>query len=391
MDWHRISSRSVVTWVELAVVIIVVAIAAALLVPAVNQSREAARRCRCDNQLRQIGLGVHTYAEHQKVFPPGVTCSAANITADAANPWADAKLTTKGASGTSWILLLLPYLEAEPTSKAWNFEYGVGDTRPYTTPGTGNQGTTAAPGPAALNIVDGLYCPSRRERIRSDVHAVDSGRINDNQLLLNSWWPGGGTDYGGCIGRHQGFLLDADQSVVLPSADGRLPLCFVPGVDVADVAYKVTGDIGGAKAACRAEKGLGIFGQLNRGTTLAEIRDGICNTIMTGELQRITRLTTDGPFNANSGPVFSHDGWAIGGSSTLFTTGCPYPVDAKTNPLMNNGYFMSPGSEHVGGANFGLSDGRVRFLSTSINPNIFALLGSMADSEMAYLKDDLLP
>ena len=46
---------------------------------------------------------------------------------------------------------------------------------------------------------------------------------------------------------------------------------------------------------------------------------------------------------------------------------------------MNNGYFPSPGSEHSNGANFGKGDGSVQFFSSTMDLNIFALLGSMAD------------
>ena len=43
-------------------------------------------------------------------------------------------------------------------------------------------------------------------------------------------------------------------------------------------------------------------------------------------------------------------------------------------------FWGSPGSDHSGGANYGLADGSVRFFSTSMDPNIFALMGSMADN-----------
>ncbi len=129
----------------------------------------------------------------------------------------------------------------------------------------------------------------------------------------------------------------------------------------------------------------GIFGRVNVSTTFREVRDGLSKTILTGELQR-------SPWNNSSTttatPSVCHDGWAIGGDATGFTTGYAGPT-ATSGPgagyysayglLMNNGHFSSPGSEHSGGANFGLGDGSVRFYSASMNPDVFALLGSMAD------------
>jgi len=355
MNRRRISSRSAFAWWELVAVIVVICVLIALLLPATERAREAARRSWCMNQLMQINVSLHNYHTAHKMFPPGVTCSAADITAESANPWADAKLTTKGASGTSWILCLLPYLEDEPIFKGWDFEFGV------------SAGTNSSV--ASLDI-KGLYCPTRRAGLRPGI---------DAPMMLNPKWTGGGTDYGGCVGRHQGFLLDADQCVALPDAEDRLRLCFLPGVDRPNPGLWVPGDISGPNPTCDAKRGWGIFGRVNASTTLDDVKDGLSNTISIGELQRITQTTTTGPFNANSGPVNSHDGWAIGGSPTLFTTGYAYPTDVKTSPLMNNGHFMSPGSEHAGGVNFGLCDGSVRFTSTTIDPRVFALLGSMDD------------
>ena len=394
--YTRRGVKTAFTLVELLVVITIIAILIALLLPAVQAAREAARRINCNNQLKQIGLGLHNYGTANKVFPPAVVMNpTAHVTLDngvitAADPWKEAGETATGFHGTSWMLRLLPYIEAEPTFKAWNFRYGVGGDagNAYTTPGTSNMGTTAAPGPAAMDI-KGLYCPTRRSKIRSGV---------DTPLMLQTWWTGGGTDYGGCVGRHQAFKT-SDQTLVLVASgtNSTLLINYVPGqAPNADTAYLVVGDSSGQSGTCSAERGYGIFGKVNQSTSYAEIRDGTSNTIMTGELQRITTAVLAGPYNASTGPYLSHDGWAIGGSPTLFTTGqpcapsTPIMVDSSTvsYPLSNNGWWGSPGSEHAGGANYGLGDGSVRFVNSTCNPNVFALLGSMADKVSVQVPDN---
>lgn len=84
------------TLVELLVVIAIIGILVALLLPAVQAAREAARRMQCGNNLKQIGIAFHNYADVVKVFPPG-TLSDGNC--------------CSAPSKTNLFIAILPYLE----------------------------------------------------------------------------------------------------------------------------------------------------------------------------------------------------------------------------------------------------------------------------------------
>jgi len=87
------------TLVELLVVIAIIGILIALLLPAVNAAREAARRTQCMNNITQLGLGVHNYEFHFESFPAGTI-----------NPDGPIKNLPEGIH-LSWIAQILPYLE----------------------------------------------------------------------------------------------------------------------------------------------------------------------------------------------------------------------------------------------------------------------------------------
>jgi prepilin-type N-terminal cleavage/methylation domain-containing protein len=331
------SRRRGFSLVELLVVIVIVSLLVGLLLPAVQSARESARRMGCSNNLRQLALAVQQYESANSRLPSATQVSEGADTATCVgcwDPWAEAKLTgfTPGTKhGTSWILEVLPYIEQKNLFDQWDRSTNV----------IGN--ATVAQTDIAM-----LYCPSRRSGIRTG--------SEDHLNLVDDSWRGGGTDYGGCYGRFDGFLNDTDDNhrfanrqTPIASSTGKLEGPFMPNVAFA----------------------------------AAAVLDGMSNTILLGELQR---LRPNGkPGAANTYNRTSYDGWAVGGVATLFVTATDV---AHGNPGgLNNGFFESPGSEHVGGGYFAMADGSVHFVSEFIdartNDAVFPLLGSMRDGESA--------
>ncbi len=92
------------TLVELLVVIAIIGILVALLLPAVQAAREAARRMQCGNNLKQIGLALHNYHDTNRAFPPG------NIAIWNGSMWS--------GWGWTWHAKLLPFMEQKPLYEA---------------------------------------------------------------------------------------------------------------------------------------------------------------------------------------------------------------------------------------------------------------------------------
>jgi prepilin-type N-terminal cleavage/methylation domain-containing protein len=86
--------RTAFTLIELLVVIAIIGILVALILPAVQAAREAARRSSCQNNLRQIGIAIHHYHNAYSRFPSGWIADA-----------------PEGEPGWGWASLVLPYME----------------------------------------------------------------------------------------------------------------------------------------------------------------------------------------------------------------------------------------------------------------------------------------
>ena len=97
----RRNTRNAFTLIELLVVIAIIAILIGLLLPAVQKVREAAARLKCQNNLKQIGLGMHNYESAHQKFPPGFSSQAATVDGDGLGP------------GWGWAAHLLPHMEQD--------------------------------------------------------------------------------------------------------------------------------------------------------------------------------------------------------------------------------------------------------------------------------------
>jgi prepilin-type N-terminal cleavage/methylation domain-containing protein/prepilin-type processing-associated H-X9-DG protein len=104
---HKLQRTYGFTLVELLVVIAIIGILVALLLPAIQAAREAARRSQCTNSLRQLGIGVHNYESTTKFIP--YNRFDGNYEHQPSTKWGDP--VGRGSRAWSWLASILPYIE----------------------------------------------------------------------------------------------------------------------------------------------------------------------------------------------------------------------------------------------------------------------------------------
>ena len=324
------------TLVELLVVITIIGILIALLLPAVQAAREAARRSQCTNNLKQFGLGLHNYHGTFNQFPT----AGAN--------W--------GYPQIGWQVQVLPFMEQAPLQD----QVKVADRLPRASnnPAGNNQqaeawwdvvigggGTTAGGGIFARTIqVPYTRCPS------------DGSLGRDG-----NWAP---SNYTGSLGSQRAESARSDCQPYL-----------TPGVN-----YEEPG--GNATHGNTTDKNTlsGMFGRLGHNISFADVIDGTSNTIHVGEILPGCHDHNNGWWHYNghgnahastSCPI--NDMTPCPNTKRFTIAACAGVVDQQWN------FGWGFKSKHPGGAQFLLVDGSSRFIAETIDYQTYQHLGGRRD------------
>ncbi len=240
-DSKWLKRRRGFTLVELLVVIAIIGILVGLLLPAVQAAREAARRMSCSNNLKQIGLGMQTYVDAAKRFPPGGWSTGNQL---------------------AWTVHLLPYLELSNL-------YNQFDMRLNTYAGNNLLPT--------VNPVKSYLCPSNRLKYNMNGNVPGSGEHPSTGLAytthyygimgpkgINPAVPGGTTSYSHDpnTAGHGGY---SDTGILFRNSRTRI-------ADVTDGTSNtmIVGEISFETANCFRSWGRGVSGATSGGAKNAE-------------------------------------------------------------------------------------------------------------------------
>ena len=166
------------TLVELLVVIAIIGILIALLLPAVQAAREAARRMQCTNNLKQIGLALHNYHDTFKTFPPGWI-----VMEDPTSTGTGNANNVKNESEWGWGTFVLPYMEQKPL-----YDQLLVDQRKL-------KDAIVDDLPLVLTSIESYLCPSgKSDPLNNNVAFKDTGTNSGTDIRLAT------SNYGGCRG-----------------------------------------------------------------------------------------------------------------------------------------------------------------------------------------------
>ncbi len=311
------------TLVELLVVITIIGILIALLLPAVQAAREAARRIQCGNHLKQIGLALLSYESANRILPPGAFWSCAD-----------------GSRKGSMLVHILPFIEQQSLYDQFDFKQ----------PNIDGQKLAGTNTEIGSTIVATFQCPSddHARVIQTEPHHSFSGVTT---VALHNYTASRGANK----------LCDSTA-------------CSCAEAGTFNAFEKPVG--GGPFEAWDTYSG--PFTRRCTCTPLSAIRDGLSNTIFVGEVRPMCSWHNDnGWATSNNGHGYSSTVIPINYDSCIRDGSTTDNCRRYCNWTTEAGFK----SAHPGGAQFAFGDGSVRFLGETIDHQNYQRLGAKASGE----------
>jgi len=352
------------TLIELLVVITIIGILIALLLPAVQSAREAARRLQCANNLKQIGLALHNYHARHGVFPMSTTGAAGS----------------NGASESgfySWLALILPDIEQVPLYESINFKVGMMDTCGQASSSDYEGLTISAThvnAKAAATTVTTYLCPSMDYR-RNEV--MGTAYPAPGSYAANLGWPRGSKGISGELSpleHNNGFMgvinpnpngADTWQRGAISMSDITDGLSNTAAVAERLITSAVTySDLGGVPESLRSYCG-------GSGVELS--------------LPKYVKYCNSVAFPDPTYSIYQGRAWISGWTLVANTYMQVMPINQRNCHIHggedDGNNVVTPSSDHPGGVNVLMGDGSVHFVQESIDMKIWWGMGSRNGGE----------